>query len=73
MHADKDDVKNDFLKMRVSKNEKKKILEKIEEEFSGDSFSNANRIMWGLEPLNRPGAPKGNKNNLGKIRKKVKE
>ncbi len=59
-------LRNKFLRMQVSAEEEAKILEKIESEFGGDSFSNCNRIMWGLETLDRPGAPKGNKNKLGK-------
>jgi hypothetical protein len=59
-------LRNKFLRMRVSAEEETKILEKIETEFSGDSFSNCNRILWGLNPLERAGAPKGNKNKLGK-------
>lgn len=59
-------ARNKFLKMRVSADELARILEKIGREFGGGSFSNANRILWGLSPLDRPGAPKGNKNKLGK-------
>ncbi len=60
------EARNKFLKMRVSDDELARILEKIENEFGGGSFSNANRILWGLSPAPSAGAPKGNQNKLGK-------
>lgn len=70
---DKDDVRDQFLRTRVSKSEKAWILKKIAAEFGEQtSFSDADRIMWGLLPTPPPGAPKGNKNKLGKRAKTKK-